>query len=86
VYNDAEIFSEDGLAPVKEKDWGFIDTKGKMVIPTNYAITAAFSFFGDDLKGFSNGVARVKNNGKWGFLDIKGQLLGNQWFENAELF
>ena len=86
VYNDAEIFSEDGLAPVNEKDWGFIDTSGKLVIPTNYGISAGLAFLSDAPKGFINGVARVKNNKKWGFIDTKGNLLGNQWYDNAELF
>ena len=87
-YNDAEIFSEDGLAPVKEGDWGFIDTTGKLVIPTNYAITAGGlgMFKGGDSKGFINGVARVKNNNKWGFIDKTGKVLGNTWYDNAELF
>ena len=37
-------------------------------------------------KGFIGGVARVKNEGKWGFLKPDGTVLSNQWFENAELF
>ncbi|MNL73211.1 hypothetical protein D3C87_1986450 [compost metagenome] len=37
-------------------------------------------------KGFIDGVARVKNEGKWGFLKPDGTVLANQWFENAELF
>ena len=87
-YNDAEIFSKDGLAPVKDEKWGFINTSGKLVIPTQYEITAGgmFSFFKKDEKGFANGLARVKNEKKWGFLKPDGTVLGNQWFENAELF
>ena len=37
-------------------------------------------------KGFIDGIARVKNEGKWGFLKPDGTVVGNQWFENAELF
>ncbi|MNY65298.1 hypothetical protein D3C86_2025510 [compost metagenome] len=37
-------------------------------------------------KGFIDGVARVKNEGKWGFLNPDGTVVSNQWFENAELF
>ncbi|HEY0091861.1 MAG TPA: WG repeat-containing protein, partial [Flavobacterium sp.] len=87
-FEDAEIFSADGLAPVKEKNWGFIDKSGKMVIPTQYGITAGglFSMFKEDEKGFVDGIARVKNDKLWGFINKEGQVLGNQWFENAELF
>ena len=42
--------------------------------------------FSHEDKGFINGLARVKNKGKWGFLKQDGQVLGNQWFENAEPF
>lgn len=86
---DAEVFSEDGLAPVKLKNWGFIDTTGKIIIPTEYDITAASigSIFGKEEKGFIDGLVRVKNSKKkWGFLDTKGQLFTGRWFDNAELF
>ena len=88
TYEDAEIFSKDGLAPIKNKKWGFINESGKLVIPTQYDITAGgvFGIFKDDEKGFVNGIARVKNEKRWGFLKTDGQVLGNQWFENAELF
>lgn len=88
TYNDAEIFSAEGLAPIKEKDWGFINEAGKIVIPSQYGISAGglFSIFKDDEKGFVNGLARVKNQKKWGFLKTDGTVLGNQWYENAEPF
>ena len=87
-YNEVEVFSTDGLAPVKDQNWGFVDTTGKLVIPTQYTISAGglFSFLKDDEKGFVNGLARVKNENKWGFIKLDGQVLGNQWFENAEPF
>jgi hypothetical protein len=37
-------------------------------------------------KGFINGLARVKYNKEWGFLNGKGEVLGNKWYENAEVF
>ena len=87
-FKDAEIFSENGLAPIKEKNWGFINESGKLVIPTQYGITtnAIIAMFIQQDKGFIDGVARVKNEGKWGFLKPDGTVLSNQWFENAELF
>lgn len=89
-YKDAEVFSE-GLAPVKEENWGFINESGKVVIPTQYGLPIGgligmISSIKEDQTGFSGGLARVKNEKKWGFLKPDGTVLGNQWFENAELF
>ena len=89
TYVDADIFSADGLAPVKvEKEWGFIDVSGKLVIPANYQITAGglVSLFKKEEKGFTQGLARVKLEKKWGFIKTDGKVLGDKWFENAELF
>ena len=86
IYNDAEVFSADGLAPVKDKSWGFINTSGKLVIPTQYGISAGGVFSKFKEKGFMNGLVRVKSEKKWGFLKQNGQVLGNQWFDNAETF
>lgn len=87
IYKDAEVFSDDGLAAVKIKDWGFINTQGELIIPDRYGITASFSFFKKNQpKGFVNGLARVKYNRQWGFLTKDGNVLGDQWFQNAELF
>lgn len=86
-FKDAEVFSENGLAPVKVKDWGFIDKTGKLVIPAKYAITAGLNFtqkFSE--KGFNGHLARVKSDDGWGFINENGELLGNTWFKNAELF
>ena len=88
-YKDAEIFSDDGLAPVKEsKLWGFVDTNGKMVIPAQYNITAGgLSLFSkNNLKGFKNGVARVKYKKSWGFITKSGEPLGGKWYQNVENF
>jgi hypothetical protein len=87
TYADAEIFSSNGLAPVKQKEWGFVNETGKLVIPTEYGITSGlFALFKDDEKGFVNGLARITKDKKWGFIKSDGSLLGNEWFENAEPF
>jgi hypothetical protein len=76
-----------GLAPVKVKRWGFIDTSGKMVISPEYDITAGgFGLFKFEEKGFINGLSRVKTRNGWGYLDTEGNLLGDRWYENLELF
>ncbi len=85
AYQDALSFSPEGLAAVKDSKWGFIDKNAKVIIPFQYEITAALTFKKQE-KGFIDGLARVKLNGKWGFIDTKGNLLGNKWFDNAELF
>ena len=87
-YRDAEIFSDDGLAPVKEKKlWGFIDKTGNLVIPMEYDISMGmFGFLQKGAeKGFQNGLARVKYKKEWGFINKNGQVVG-KWFQNAENF
>ena len=89
IFRDAETFSTNGLAPVKQnKLWGFIDKTGKTVIPAEYQITAGgLSLFSKNpIKGFHHGVARVKKGNKWGFIDENGNPIGGKWYQNAELF
>lgn len=59
-YRDAGAYS-DGLVSVLADNlrWGFIDTKGEMVI------LAKFGFVSD----FENGVARIQSKGYWGAID-----------------
>jgi len=88
-YKDAEIFSEDGLAPVKSsKLWGFINTEGKLVIEEKYDITAGgFSIFQkNNLKGFKDGVARVKEKKSWSYINTNGEVIKGLQFDNLELF
>jgi len=89
TYNDVDYYSDNGLAPVKIEEWGFVDTKGELVIEAKYGITAgSFGFLSGKVaeKGFVDGLARVKYEKKWGFLMPDGKLLGNKWYENAEAF
>jgi hypothetical protein len=54
------------LLPVKIGDqYGFIDTKGKVVIEAVY----------EDADYFSEGLARVKTEGKYGYIDEKGKMV-----------
>lgn len=61
----------DGLARVAKKqgadEWlyGFIDKKGKEVIPLSYS----------NAKDFNNGIAEVKIDGRWTTIDKKGERL-----------
>ena len=62
-FDEARIFSF-GLAAVKRnKKWGFIDEKGKLVIPMIY----------DEVDSFNqNNLSSVSKNGKFGFINKKG--------------
>ncbi len=93
-YRDAEIFSKDELAPVKiSKLWGFINRQGDLVIEDKYIIKSSFgglTIMGSDVSisrfGFSNGLSRVGYKKQWGFINTKGELLADTWFQNAENF
>ena len=53
------------VGPEAEMGWGFIDKSGKFQIPPVY----------EDAYMFTEGLARVKQNGKWGFIDPKGKMV-----------
>ena len=58
----------DGLAAVEDKNhlWGFINTKGKEVIPCQY----------EYIKNFSEGLCAVRiNYSEWGFINTKGKIV-----------
>lgn len=67
--NNSFGYSE-GLALIEQtspmKKIGFYDTKGVEVIPLNKY---------EEVHSFSNGLAAVKLNGKWGFIDKKGEII-----------
>ena len=57
----------EGLAPTYD---GFIDHSGQVVIPGDW----------DDYDEFSDGLARVKTNDKWGYIDHSGHMsIPNIW-------
>lgn len=55
----------EGLAPVQFTNgkWGYINSEQQVVIPARF----------DDAKEFKNGKAAAKLNGKWGFIDKRGE-------------
>jgi hypothetical protein len=62
-FDNADWFSDNGLAPVKlNGKWGYIDKTGKFLIQPQF----------DDAFEFDNGLAAVKLNGKKGILMKKG--------------
>lgn len=73
----AKDFSE-GVAAVSldGQKWGFINTSGMMVIPAQFEKVASFS----------EGLAKVKLNGKFGFIDKKGEWVIKPKYENVSNF
>lgn len=64
----------DGLAAVqKDEKWGFINTKGELVIPCEW----------DDASCFNDGYARVEENGERGFIDTTGKLVNSFDWDDA---
>jgi hypothetical protein len=58
-WKDLEPYAPNGKYGFKHKK------TGKVVIPIEY----------DDAESFSEGLARVKKNGKWGFIDKTGKVV-----------
>ena len=77
----AEMYSE-GMAAYSTLTedgelWGFVDKKGKVVLPPQYS---AVSYFSDGL------CAVMNSSGKWGYVDKKGDLKIPYLFDNANPF
>ena len=63
LYDDVNLFEKDSITGVKVGDkWGFINRTGKVLIP--------FQF--DKADNFYEGLAAVRQNRLWGFIDLKG--------------
>lgn len=80
IYSDAQDFSE-GLALVAvpgERGVGYIDTTGKMVIPQDDSHEEAGSF--------REGLARIKQGGKWGYIDKLGQTVVGPKYDDVLSF
>lgn len=75
-YKGAKHFSE-GLAPVfNGSKWGYIDTKGKLVIPFKY----------DDADPFSEHLAAACEKNSWGYIDQLGEWKIRPTLESASSF
>jgi len=77
VYDDARPFSDDGFAAVKRNGkWGFIDTRGRVMI--------GFRF--EDALSFGQHLAAVKKDGHWGYISRNGQIVIDTAFLEAKSF
>jgi hypothetical protein len=79
IYEDLWSFHE-GLAMVKiGKNYGFINTKGKVALDPIYRQVR--------MMGFSCGLACVRNQeGKWGYIDKTGKVIIDYKFGEADWF
>ena len=76
-YEQACLFNDSTYAAVKtSKGWTFIDSTGKQV----------FKEYFDNARSFSNGLAAVQKNGKWGYINGQGELAIDYTFVDAQDF
>lgn len=72
-YDQVAEMSE-GLAAVKKgSKWGYIDSKGKLVIHVKF----------DDAGSFNEGIAPVRLAGKWTYIDKNGKQITNLLFDRV---
>ena len=57
--------------------WGYSNVEGKIIIKPEYQRTFLFS---------SSGIAKVKINDKYGFIDKRGKMIIEAKFEEAQDF
>ena len=76
-YFAAKSFSN-GLAAVEDESgkWGYIDTKGKLVIPMKF----------DSVFNFDKKLAPVRIDKKFGFIDKTGKIIIQPTYDRAEEF
>ena len=75
---DATDFNKDGIAAILMKDntMRYINTAGRAILPVEY----------DKMGNFSEGLAWVSSNGKYGYIDGKGTLVIDTLFTSATDF
>lgn len=76
----------DKLFPiVKDHKLGFIDNTGREVVPARFNDYHNYEYF-PDLPKFSEGLAAVAQNGRWGFIDCSGKFAIVPQFGSARPF
>ncbi len=74
TFGSAGTFSKEGLARVRiDGKWGYIDTRGEIVIQPEFV----------DSQRFSEGLAGVKIDDKWGYIDKTGNRVIPLQFDRA---
>jgi hypothetical protein len=70
---------------VKERKLGFIDNKGHELIPPRFRDYANVQYF-PDLPRFSEGLAAISENGRYGYIDCTGKFAIAPKFSSARAF
>jgi hypothetical protein len=95
IFDGFQSFSEGFAAVQVGERWGFIDRRGRLVIPAEFedgsAIPPGGLRSGPPIGSFQEGVAAVYKDGSWRFIDIKGRLavpgqfskVSNSGFQNG---
>ena len=65
VWQEAEAFAGGFAKVYSTQGWGFVGTKGNIVIEAKY----------QSVRNFCNRIAAVQVNSKWGFIDEKGRII-----------
>ena len=71
--DDARAFIDDLTAFKSGDKWGFVNSKGEIVIKAQY----------EDAKAFSKGIAGVKMNGAWNFINESNKVVIEGNYEEA---
>ena len=71
--DDARAFIDDLTAFKSGDKWGFVNSKGDIVIKAQY----------EDAKAFSKGIAGVKMNGAWNFINESNKVVIEGNYEEA---
>lgn len=76
-FEDADCVTADhGIAVKKNGKWGFVNGKGRELLPAIY----------EEAKSFSCGLAGVKEGESWGFLDSDGDVVISPQFTQVDYF
>ena len=65
-----------------------VDLNGKMSLIIDGQLISDGKLWFDKFYGYKNEFTRIKNDGRYGFIDANGNLVGNEikWFDNAKDF
>jgi len=81
----------DGIIGIQKTEggnikYGFIDTEGRVIADAIYDETKYYRGASSASSGFSQGMAPVKKDGKWGYIDITGKIIIDFRFDDAYEF
>jgi hypothetical protein len=84
VYRRTNGFSKDGYAPAFDEKLGkyvFVDKKGeKLKTDLDFVLMGTL---GVNLQGFTNGLAPIRINDKWGYMNVMGQEAIKAMYEHV---